>query len=108
MEVNPSEYQARNEMYEDRFKRDNIRITNLETKMETLAGLVTELASIVKTSVEQSTRQEERYNDQAANHEDRIRALELKPAKRWDGVVGDVIKLLVAAAFGYFLSALPK
>lgn len=33
-----------------------------------------------------------------------IEALKQKPAKRWEALVGDVIKLVVAAVVGFFLA----
>lgn len=38
------------------------------------------------------------------DHEARLRALECKPAKRWDALVGQVIGLAAAGLIGYFLA----
>lgn len=34
----------------------------------------------------------------------KIETLEKKPAKRWEALVGDIIKLVVAAVVGFFLA----
>lgn len=39
-----------------------------------------------------------------ADHETRLRALENKSGLRWDSLVGDLIKLLVAAFVGYYIA----
>lgn len=38
------------------------------------------------------------------DHETRLRALESKSGRRWETIVTDVIKILVAAAMGYFIA----
>ncbi|TCX51916.1 MULTISPECIES: hypothetical protein [unclassified Dehalobacter] len=42
----------------------------------------------------------EKYGEKSGDHEDRIRTIESKPAKRWESVVGQIIQLLVAAGIG--------
>lgn len=43
-------------------------------------------------------------NRTTKDHEERIRNLESKAGKRWETLVGDIIKLCIAAGFGYFIS----
>lgn len=60
-----------------------------EVKMESsLARIETKIDAFTKTM---------------EDHESRLRALEAKPARRWDSLVANVISILVAAAVGYFL-----
>lgn len=40
------------------------------------------------------------------DHEARLRTIEQVPAKRWDGVVNQIITIIIAAALGGFLSRL--
>lgn len=37
------------------------------------------------------------------DHEARLRSLESKAGKRWEAIVTDIVKLLAAAAVGYFI-----
>ena len=51
--------------------------------------------------------QEVHYNaimDKLDNLTSKVCNLEQKPAKRWEALVGDVIKLVVAAVVGFFLA----
>lgn len=42
--------------------------------------------------------------DKLDNITHKVCALEQKPAKRWEALVGDIIKLVVAAVVGFFLA----
>ena len=44
--------------------------------------------------------------DNSAKLDQKISALELKPASRWEAVVGQIIQLLIAGVIGYLLSQL--
>lgn len=47
-----------------------------------------------------------RHETEIYDHEDRLRGIEAKPAKRWENVVGQIIQLIVAVAAGAGLSRL--
>ena len=38
------------------------------------------------------------------DHEERLRLLEYKPAKRWDALVGQIIAVIVAAVLGFIIA----
>lgn len=65
---------------DERFARDKTAIGNLEESMATLTKLVTELATIQRTNTQTQ-----------AEHEQRIRTLELRPAGKWDKLITGVI-----------------
>lgn len=70
----------REKTMDERFARDKTAIETLEHNMATLSTLVTELATLQKTSAQTQ-----------AEHEKRIRALELQPAGKWDKLTGGII-----------------
>lgn len=81
---------------EDEHKRQNKRITDLETKVEDISELTTSVASLAK-SVEQMANAQEKQGK-------RLEALEQKPAKKWESFVDKVVWAVAAALIAFILS----
>lgn len=86
---------ARGKMLDERFARDRTAIEELERNIATLSKLVTELATLQKTNAQTQ-----------AEHEKRIRALELQPAGKWDKLQNTVVTAIASGLVGYMLSNL--
>lgn len=83
---------------EDEHKRQNQRISELETKVEDIGSLTSSVASLAK-SVEQMAKAQEKQGK-------RLEALEQKPAKRWESFADKVIWAVAAALIAFILSYL--
>lgn len=83
---------------DDEDKRQNKRLDRVEQSIEKFNEMV--------AAIQQLTVQMKNMNDTLVNQGESIRTLEQKPAKRWESVVSDVIKLLVAALFGFIAARL--
>lgn len=83
---------------EDEHKRQNKRITDLETKVEDISDLTTSVASLAK-SVEQMAKAQEKQGK-------RLEALEQKPGKRWESFVDKAVWAVAAALIAFILSYL--
>lgn len=81
---------------DDEHKRQNKRITDLETKVEDIGDLTASVASLAK-SVEQMAKSQEKQGK-------RLEALEQKPAKRWDSLVDKIVWAVAAALIAYALA----
>ena len=64
-----------------------------EVRMRNVENLLTRIESKLDTALTD-------IND----HEERLRSLECKPAKRWESLVGQIIALGVSGLIGYFLA----
>lgn len=78
---------------DDEHKRQNKRISDLETQVEDIADLTASVASLAK-SVEQMAKSQEKQGK-------RLEALEQKPAKRWEALVDKVLWAVVGALLAY-------
>ena len=85
-----AEYKARQELCDERFRRDKERLTCMEDTLKTLGEVSVKLSILV-----------EQHETKLDRQDTKIGSLELKPAKRWESVVGDVIKYAVALALGF-------
>ena len=70
-------------------------LISLNNSVNNLAISAATMAEQLKTLTENSEKMDEKLS-----------ALELKPAKRWEVVVSQIIQLLIAGAVGYLLSQL--
>ena len=70
-------------------------LISLNDSVKNLAISTAKMAEQMKTLTDNSDKMDEKLS-----------ALELKPAKRWEAAVGQVIQLLLAGAIGYLLSQL--
>ncbi len=93
----PDEYMTRDmceqkhKVCDERFLRDKERIQSVEKLCEAIAGLVVEL---------------KHTNKMIESHESRIKALEERPVKRWDGLVSTCIAAIAGGLIGYLISAI--
>lgn len=87
-----------NQRRDDENKRQNRRLEQLETAINKISDLT---VSVEKMAVSISTMATE-IKQQGA----RLEAIEQKPGKRWETLVGDIIKLLLAALIGFGLAKL--
>ena len=83
---------------EDRSKSNQHRIEDLEKRQDNLD----ELVSTVKVL---ANREENVENDVKEIKAD-VKALNEKPAKKWDGLVDKIILTIAAAVIGFLLSKL--
>lgn len=81
---------------DEEHKRQNGRISDLETKVEDISSLTTSVASLAK-SVEQMAKTQEKQGK-------RLEALEQKPGNRWDSLVDKTVWAIAAALIAYILS----
>ena len=81
---------------DDEHKRQNKRITDLETKVEDISDLTASVASLAK-SVEQMAKAQDSQGK-------RLEALEQKPAKKWESFVDKVVWAVAAALIAFILS----
>ena len=70
-------------------------LISLNDSVKNLAISTAKMAEQMKTLTENSAKLDQKISD-----------LELKPARRWNTVVGQVIQLLLAGAIGFLLSQL--
>ena len=70
-------------------------LISLNDSVKNLAISTAKMAEQMKTLTDNSTKLDQKISD-----------LELRPAKRWDAVVSQIIQLLTAGVIGYLLSQL--
>lgn len=80
----------------DEDNRQNKRISQLEESMKKIEGLT---ISIEKMSVSINN-----MTSEIKRQGERLETIEAKPGKKWETLVSDIIKLIVAAAVGYALA----
>lgn len=88
--------ETENRRRDDENNRQNARIAAVEAAAQRISELT---ISIEKLAINISTMAEELKSQGT-----RLENLESKPAKRWDSLVSDIIKLIVAAAVGFALA----
>lgn len=81
---------------QDEDHRTNKRLEKLEETVGKIEGLT---IAIEKMTVSIGTMATE-----LKSQGERLEAIESKPGKRWETLVGDIIKILVAAALGFALA----
>lgn len=81
---------------EERAKSNQHRIERLEGSTEILTRLA--------TSMEVMAEKQERVADAVDELDGKVTALESKPAKRWDDLVGKLILVVATAVFTWLLS----
>lgn len=84
-------------MMDERFARDKSDIGTIENNLRELTGIVTRLATL-----------QENNTAAQAEHEARIRALELQPAGRWNSLITAGISALGGGLAGAILSNIIK
>lgn len=81
---------------EDRSKSNTHRLDEVEKRQDSLDKLVTS----VEVLATREAAVEEKVNEISAD----VKEINAKPAKRWDAMVENIIKLVVAAFVGYVLA----
>lgn len=81
---------------EDEDHRQNKRLEKLEETVSKIEGLT---IAIEKMTVSIGT-----MTTELKSQGERLEQIESKPGKRWEALVGDIIKLIVAAAVGFMLA----
>lgn len=84
-------------MLDERFARDKADIGSIENNLKELTNIVTRLATL-----------QENNTAAQAEHEARIRALELQPAGRWNSLITAGISALGGSLAGAVISNLIK
>ncbi len=88
------------------------RISAVETSVKSAHKRLDELISLndsvknLAISTAKMAEQMKTLTDNSAKLDQKISDLELRPAKRWDAVVSQIIQLLTAGVIGYLLSQL--
>ena len=85
-----------NQRRDDEDKRQNERLKAVETSVQRIGDLT---VSIEKMAVNIGTMAQE-IKQQGT----RLENIEAKPAKKWENLVSDIVKLLVAAVVGFVLA----
>ena len=85
-----------NQRRDDEDKRQNERLKAMEASVQRISDLT---VSIEKMAVNIGTMAQE-IKQQGT----RLENIEAKPAKKWENLVSDIIKLLVAAVVGFVLA----
>ena len=80
-------------MMDERFARDKSDIGTIENNLRELTGIVTRLATL-----------QENNTAAQAEHEARIRALELQPAGRWNSLITAGISALIGGIVSLVIS----
>ena len=81
---------------EDEHKRQNKRLTDLETTVKNIGSLTASVASLAK-SVEQMAKTQEKQNE-------RLEELESRDGEKWRTVAGYVLTALIGAVLSFVLA----
>lgn len=90
--------ETENQRRDDENKRQNKRLDAMESAVQK----INELTIAIEKMAINITTMTEALKQQGS----RLETIESKPGKRWETLVADVIKLVVAATIGYFLALL--
>ena len=72
------------------------RLDNLESKIEDVCEIT--------ISVKELTMEIKQMREEANKMEARVELLEEKPRKRWDGMINQIISLIIAGVIGFLVS----
>ncbi len=97
------EHEKRLTEVEERSKSNTHRIDKLEHTTEAINRLATSMEVMVSEQKHQTSAMSEIRND-VAKLDEKVEAIEQKPAKRWDGLVDKIIWAIVAAVITYVLT----
>lgn len=88
---------------EQRAESNTRRIEKLELQTDALTRLATSVELLVAEQKHQTADIKDVKND-VAKLDEKVEALESKPAKRWESIVEKAIMVVVAAVVGYALA----
>lgn len=83
-----------------RIEEDN---KNTIKRLETLERKIEDVCEIT-VSVKELTLEIKQMREEINKMDSRIEIIEEKPRKRWDGMINQIISLVIASTVGYFLS----
>ena len=90
------EHERRLTEVEERAKSNSHRLDKLEESTEAINRLA--------TSMEVMAEKQEQVADTVSKLDNKVTALEEKPAKRWDGLVDKIVWAIAAALIGFVLA----
>lgn len=90
------EHERRLTEVEERAKSNSHRLDKLEESTEAINRLA--------TSMEVMAEKQEQVADTVCKLDNKVTALEEKPAKRWDGLVDKIVWAIAAALIGFVLA----
>ena len=101
--VTREEFNESNKRIDAENKRLSHRLDIVEKLDERIYQII---ASIEKISlnVEHILKNQEKHEKQIKGHDSRIDSIETKDGKKWNNMMDQIWKLLIAAAVGYFLT----
>lgn len=88
---------------EESTKQAHKRIDTLEHKQEATDNKIENIYELT-ISVKEIATEMKAMREDMAKIDNRVHAIEEKPAKRYDAVVGQVISIIVAGVVGFFLA----
>lgn len=91
-EVTREEYESNNRRIDERIERDDVRLNKHSDNIDKLTAVSVELNALLK-----------KHDESLDSHEARLREIEQRPAKRWDGVISVILSAIVSAAVAFFI-----
>lgn len=88
---------------EENTKQAHKRIDTLEHKQEATDNKIENIYELT-ISVKEIATEMKAMREDMAKIDNRVHAIEEKPAKRYDAVVGQIISIIVAGVVGFFLA----
>lgn len=88
---------------EESSKQAHRRIDTLEHNLENTENKIENIYELT-ISVKEIATEMKAMREDMAKIDNRVHAIEEKPAKRYDAVVGQVISIIVAGVVGFFLA----
>ncbi len=79
--------------HKEHFERLDTRVGDLEADNKELSRFTERITVLI-----------DKYDEKLDDHDVRLAALESKPGKRWESVVGQVLMLAVGSIFGLIFS----
>lgn len=98
------------EQFEHDLKQVQITLTNLEAKFEAALSTINDLKKLsesvskLATSVEIQTIKLSNHDESIKRLKDDVQELKMKPAKKWDTVMGIAITVVATAIITYILA----
>ena len=96
--MNEVELERRLCAVEDRSKSNSHRLKTVEERQEDMTQLVTSVAAIAQKQLD--------MDEDVKEIKTEVKAINLKPAKRWEGIVDKVIMTLVGILLGFLAAEL--
>lgn len=88
---------------EDRSKSNTKRLDKLELESKALTDMATSM-KVMAERQEHIVEKQDEMADTVEKLDGKVEALEAKPGKRWETIVTEALKLIIAAFVGYLLA----